>query len=122
MAWNQGYDLYGYDDNRFLKGCEYVAKYNLGHAVPFTPFTMRQGPLTSPGKVIQVTSVSPASRGNIRPVWELACNHYVRRRGLHAPYTSQFAARVRPEGGGGDYGPDSGGYDQVGFGTLTYTF
>ena len=121
MAWNQEYDLYGYDDNRFLKSCEYVAKYNLGHAVPFTPFTMRQGPLTSPGKVIQVTSVSPASRGNIRPVWELAYNHYVRRRGLHAPYTTQYAAKVRPEGGGGDYGPNSGGYDQLGFGTLTYT-
>ena len=30
MAWKQGDDLYGYDDNRFLKGCEYVAKYNLG--------------------------------------------------------------------------------------------
>jgi hypothetical protein len=29
--------------------------------------------------------------------------------------------RVRPEGGGGDYGSDSGGYDSLGFGTLTLT-
>lgn len=36
MAWNQGYDLYGAGNNRFLKACEYVAKYNLGYDVPFT--------------------------------------------------------------------------------------
>jgi len=32
-----------------------------------------------------------------------------------------YAARVRVEGGGGDYGGDSGGFDQLGFGTLAYT-
>jgi hypothetical protein len=121
MAWNQGYDLYGYDDNRFLKGCEYVAKYNLGHAVPFTPFTMHYGAPGIWSEYLRVTQVSPNSRGNIRPIWELVYNHYVRRRGLHAPYTAEFAAKVRPEGGGGDYGPNSGGFDQLGFGTLTCT-
>jgi hypothetical protein len=35
MAWNQGDDLYGYDNNRLLKGAEYVAKYNLGKEVPY---------------------------------------------------------------------------------------
>lgn len=30
IAWNQGDDLYGYDNNRFLKGAEFVAKYNYG--------------------------------------------------------------------------------------------
>ena len=34
QAWKQGDDLYGYDNNRFLAGCEYVAKYNLGEDVP----------------------------------------------------------------------------------------
>jgi hypothetical protein len=29
--------------------------------------------------------------------------------------------KVRPEGGGGNYGPSSGGYDQLGYGTLLYT-
>ena len=32
-----------------------------------------------------------------------------------------MAAKAAPEGGGGDYGPDSGGYDQLGFGTLAFT-
>jgi hypothetical protein len=31
-----------------------------------------------------------------------------------------MAESVRPEGGGGDYGSTSGGYDQTGFGTLMY--
>ena len=35
MAWNQGDDLYGYDNNRLLAGAEYVAKYNLGEDVPY---------------------------------------------------------------------------------------
>jgi hypothetical protein len=117
---------FGYYDNRFLKGCEYVARYNLGHAVPFTPFmpfmafSMLQGAPCTWSRTIHVTSVSPASRGDIRPIWELVYYHYVRRRGLQAPWTTAFARKVRPEGGG-DYGPNSGGYDQLGFGTLTHT-
>ncbi|MFI2036954.1 hypothetical protein ACH470_20170 [Streptomyces bottropensis] len=31
-----------------------------------------------------------------------------------------MAERVRPEGGGGDYGSAGGGYDHRGFGTLMY--
>jgi hypothetical protein len=41
--------------------------------------------------------------------------------GLAAPNAAAYAAKVRPEGGGGDYGPSSGGYDQLGYGTLTAT-
>jgi hypothetical protein len=37
------------------------------------------------------------------------------------PNISAYATRVRPEGGGGDYGSASGGFDQLGFGTLTCT-
>jgi hypothetical protein len=47
-------------------------------------------------------------------------NHYVRRKPLHALYIAAYAAKVRHEGGG-DYGPDSSGYDQLCFGTLTYS-
>jgi hypothetical protein len=118
MAWNQGIDLYGYDDNRFLAGCEYVAKYNLGYDVPFTSYTWRNGDSCA----LQTQSVvSAGSRGDVRPIWELVYNHYVKRQGLSAPNVAAFAAKVRPEGGGGDYGPDSGGFDQLGFGTLLYT-
>jgi len=30
-------------------------------------------------------------------------------------------AKTAPEGGGGNYGPNSGGYDQLGYGTLTFS-
>jgi hypothetical protein len=112
MAWNQGDDLFGYENNRFLAGCEYAAKYNLGEDVPYT--TYRNSDVTQ--KVI-----SANGRGDLRPCWELIFNHYVIERGLSAPYSARFAERVRPEGGGGDYGPNSGGFDQLGYGTLTYT-
>ncbi|GAA0544086.1 alginate lyase family protein [Chitinophaga japonensis] len=111
MAWNQGDDMYGYDDNRFLKGAEYVAKYNLGETVPYAPYSNCVG--------VNQPVISEAARGNVRPIWELVYNHYANRKGLPAPYSKRFAEKVRPEGGGGNYGPNSGGYDQLGYGTLT---
>jgi hypothetical protein len=112
MAWKQGEDLYGLEENRLLKGCEYVAKYNLGEPVPYRPY--KNSDVTQP-------VISPQARGDLRPVWELAYNHYVKLKKLAAPYTTRMAAKVRPEGGGGDYGPNSGGFDQLGYGTLTAT-
>ena len=43
------------------------------------------------------------------------------RLGLSAPFTQRFVALTSPEGRGRDYGPNSGGYDQLGYGTLTFT-
>jgi len=112
MAWKQGDDLYGYDNNRFLAGCEYVAKYNLGEDVPFKTYRNDQ---------VTQNVISNVARGDARPVWELVYNHYVKLKGLPAPYTTRMAEKGRPEGGGGDYGPNSGGFDQLGYGTLTAT-
>ncbi len=118
MAWNQGVDLYGYDDNRLMKGAEYVAKYNLGGNVPFTRYGWRTG---ARGYYREQTVISNIGRGQIRPVWELLHNHYARRRRLSVPHVTAMAEKVRAEGGGGDYGPNSGGFDQLGFGTLLYS-
>ncbi|MGP4047167.1 alginate lyase family protein [Streptomyces sp. 2A115] len=118
MAWNQGVDLYGYDDNRLMKGAEYVAKYNLGGDVPFTKYTWRTG---TKGAWREQAVISDIGRGQIRPVWELLHNHYARRRRLTVPHVTAMAEKVRAEGGGGDYGPNSGGFDQLGFGTLLYS-
>lgn len=112
MAWSQGDDLYGYDDNRFLRGAEYAARYNLGKDVPYTQYT--NSDVTQP-------VISPNSRGDGRPIWALVYNHYVVLKGLSAPDVEAYARKVAPEGGGGDYGPNSGGFDQLGYGTLTYT-
>ncbi|WBO65011.1 alginate lyase family protein [Streptomyces camelliae] len=121
MAWNQGIDLYGYDDNRFLKGAQYVAKWSLGGTVEYTPNTRAKG---APGvwsgseTASRVATADPAMQ---RPIWAMIANHYTKRRGLTATHLTRIAARTSPEGGGGDYGPNSGGYDQLGFGTLAYT-
>src|SRR5699024_536870 len=114
MAWQQGHDCYGALDDRFLKAAEYVAKYNLGEEVPFTPYTWQSGPITTAPHVgwQTHTSISAAARGHVRPVWELLAGHYVGRRGLSAPWVSRMAETTRVEGGGGQYGPNSGGYDQ----------
>lgn len=117
MAWNQGDDLYGYDNNRFMKAAQYVAKYNLGEDVPFTKYTWGTGQNCA---YQEHTVISSASRGQLRPVWEILHFHYTRRKYLSVPYISAMAAQVRPEGGGGDYGSTSGGFDQTGFGTLAY--
>jgi len=110
MAWNQGEDLYGYANNRFLAGAEYVAKSNLQdvngeyYTLPYSTYVNKQG--TS-------TQVSIAGRPHLRPCWEVIYNHYVNRKGLAAPFVAAIATRTRPEGG-------SGG-DSPGLGTLTYS-
>ncbi|MGW5860667.1 alginate lyase family protein [Streptomyces sp. NPDC055239] len=117
MAWNQGDDLYGHDDDRFMKAAQYVAKYNLGQDVPFTKYTWGTGQNCA---YREQTVISEAGRGQARPVWDLLHFHYARRRRLSVPYITALAEKARPEGGGGDYGPNSGGFDQLGFGTLLY--
>jgi hypothetical protein len=113
MAWNQGDDFYGHDNNRFLAGAEYVAKSNLADAdgnlyymaMPFDPYTNNHG--TGYG-------ISGAGLPFVRPVWEMIYNHYVNRLGLAAPYTALMASKVRAEG-------DGGNGDQLGIGTLTFS-
>jgi hypothetical protein len=117
MAWSQGDDLYGYDNNRFMKAAQYVAKYNLGQDVPFTTYTWGTGQSCA---YQEHTAISSSSRGQVRPVWDILHYHYTRRRYLSVPYITAMAESVRPEGGGGDYGTTSGGFDQLGFGTVMY--
>jgi hypothetical protein len=117
MAWNQGDDLYSYDSRRFMKAAQYVAKYNLGNDVPFTTYTWGTGQNCSQSSQ---TVISSASRGQIRPVWAMLHFHYNRRLSLDDKYISAFYYANAPEGGGGDYGSTSGGFDQLGFGTLMY--
>lgn len=119
MAYNIGVDLFAFDNNRVLALSEYTAKYNVNttNVVPFTPYKNCDPVSLTP----EHTVVSSAERGTLRPSWELIYNHYVKVKGLKATYSQQFAEKVRPEGGGGNYGPNSGGFDQLGFGTLMYS-
>jgi hypothetical protein len=118
MAYNQGQDLFGYETNKALAVSEYTASYNLGNTVPFTTYNWGNGTTCAPQSQ---TVISASGRGDIRPSWELIYNHFANVMGVPATYSSQYATNIRPEGGGGDYGSTSGGYDQLGFGTLTYS-
>ncbi len=117
MAWNQGVDLYGYDNNRFLAGAEYVAKTNLIESGT-TYYAMPWVTYNNCDNVNQTVISAP---GAVRVGWAMIYNHYVNRIGLAAPYSKKALAMVTPEGGGGNLGPNSGGYDLLGFGTLTCT-
>ena len=118
MAWNQGVDLYGYDDNRFFKAAQYVAKYNLGLDVPYTTYSWGSG---SGCTYNEQTVISSSGRGGIRPVWAMLHSHYNRIKGLDDKYIAVMSGDlVGIEGGGGDYGTTSGAYDQLGFGQLMY--
>lgn len=117
MAWNQGDDFYGFNDNAVLKASEYVSKYNVALLqVPFHEYDYHDCDTT----VVQ-TEISDDSRGTVRPIWAITFNHYVKRKGMTAPYTLMGVNTAYPEGGGGDYESTSGGYDQLGFGTLMYS-
>jgi fibronectin type 3 domain-containing protein len=120
IAWNQGHDLYGYLNNRVLSGVEYISKYNTGHAVPFAAYA-NSDYATWP-HVYRFYQKEVAGPGGVgRPGWDLIYNHYVNRMGIAAPYTGKYAAATRPEGGGSNYGGNSGGFDGIGFTTLTHS-
>ena len=120
IARNQGVDLYAYMGNRFLASVEYISKYNLWSEVPWVAYPYVSGHPGSTSTWFQA-SISAAARGSIRPGWDLVYNHYVNRLGMSAPWTKKYAEKARPEGGGGNYGETSGGYDGLGFTTLTHS-
>lgn len=125
LAWNQGDDLWGFRNNIILKASEYVAKYNIAMLdVPYEGYSWHEGdPWSGCGvKTTLLPSIGTSGRGTLRPMWTMIYNHYAKIKNLtNTTYTSMGVQRTQPEGGGGDYGSASGGFDQLGFGTLLYT-
>lgn len=105
-AWNQGVDLFSFDNDRLLAGAEYVAQYNTNNSVPFTTFN-------NCDNVQQYwVSTSGHDRLDDRPIWELIYNHYGVIAGLPTPNSQDMAQLMRP-----DHGSD----DHFGYETLTFT-
>ncbi|NVZ70889.1 alginate lyase family protein [Pseudomonas costantinii] len=111
MAWSQNDDLFSFNHDLVLKASEYVAKYNLLYDVPWTNYTASDGTVQ--------TQISPASRGSTRPIWSLIYNHYAGIKHLEAPYTKKMMDNFGPEAGA--YGANSGGFDQLGYGSLLFS-
>ncbi|MDR1119285.1 MAG: alginate lyase family protein [Dysgonamonadaceae bacterium] len=133
MAKNVGTDLYTYDDNRAHAMCEYTGKYNIGaeegsnytmtgftydiSRVPYTHYTNCE--YNNP-------VLSSDGRGTVRPAWELV-HRLASDYGLPDRYAQEWVTKMREnasrgfsDGGAGDYGSTSGGYDQMGYGTLMF--
>lgn len=130
-------DFFAADDNAIMKLGEYTALFNLKDgadnnnstgswlvAAANMPFTEYTRTYTSGNNTLTETHTvaSEDQRGTIRPGWEIIYNHYAHVKGLGSGYTyiQKFAEKLRPEGGAGDdrYGPNSGAFDQLGWGTL----
>jgi fibronectin type 3 domain-containing protein len=113
MAWNQGDDLFGYDNNRVLRAYEYNAKYNSGNDDGFWVYH-RNTSLTYTEK----------RSGSGRSVWtysawELVYNHYANVKGIAAPWSKIAMNMVRPEGFPQPWSAPSQ-QDHLGLGSLTY--
>lgn len=123
LAWNQGDDFFGYNDNMFLKACEYTARYNfMNMEVPNLPYTREY----KGAHGTDYEEYPTISERNLlyRPIWALVYNHYAKIKGVDAEkyqYTEVATEACFPEGGGGNYGTESGGFDALGFGTLMFS-
>jgi hypothetical protein len=101
MAWNQGDDLYGMYNNRFLAAAEYVARTNLQdesgtpYHMPFVPEHNPSQPHTS-----LWTEVSQGVPGFGRNCWEPIFNHYVNRLGIAAPNVARMVPYCEAKYGG----------------------
>ena len=111
VAWNQGVDLYGFDNNRVLAGAEYVSKGNLTNPATGALYVMPFAPYTSGGA--PDTAFAVGTQGSLRLGWASLYHHYVNRKGLSAPYTGKYMLATQPEGA-------SVG-DELGYGTLLFT-
>ena len=122
LAWGQGDDLWGFNNNMVLKASEYTAKYNIAFlGVPYTSYSWYP---RCDNTTEQLPAIGSASRGTLRSMWAMIYNHYAKIKNVTASnltYTAMGVQRTQPEGGGGDYGSNSGGFDQLGFGTLLYS-
>ena len=88
----------------------------MGNDVPFEPYT---------NGIVSFDTISDASRGAIRPAWELLHSHYVQIKGLDAPWTTAYLNKSLEyfggfEGGAGSWGEGSGHYDGLGWGSLLH--
>lgn len=101
MAWNQGDDIFAYNNYQLLAISEYIAKSNLMEDVPFKPYN----------NCDNVNQTVVASGTHSRPGWALIYNHYENRLGIAAPWSKKMAEKLQPE-------YRSGG-DQLAWGTLT---
>ncbi|KAK4869679.1 hypothetical protein LT330_006061 [Penicillium expansum] len=118
QAFNQGDDLFAEHSNEILNASGRICrKVQCWLRSAYTLYGSYQG---------NQTVVSNAARGTVRPGFELLSAHYGQLKGLNSSWTDAYRNWVNAnstagvEGGGGNYGSMSGGFDVLGFGSLLY--
>lgn len=122
---NQGDDLYAYMDDRIAAGLEHVAALNYcgvaGSSLPWTAYNYAdcRGWM---GAGWLMEGPNEGGMGGWRPYWDRVMGYYEGVRGIKMQYSAKAAETVRgdagTDGGGGNYGQTSGGFDHLGFTTL----
>jgi len=107
MAWNQGDDLYGLYNNRFLSAAEYVARTNLQdeNGKPYVmPYVLEQNPTAPHTSQWTEVAFGPTPDGKYigfgRNCWEPMFNHYVNRLGIAAPNVARMVPYCEAKYGG----------------------
>ena len=123
IGFNQGDDLYAYMNDRIAAGCEYVCALNFaglsGSDLPWYPYEYADcaGPR---GASWQMFGPNEGGKGERRPNWDRVRGYYEGLRGVKMQYADKAAEQLCPDGGGGNYNVNSGGYDHLGFSSLTH--
>ena len=122
IGFNQGDDLYAYMDDRIVAGCEYVCAQNYAGVSPTDlPWIIYEyadcaGPR---GASWQMPCADSRGVGERRPNWDRIRGYYEGLRGVKLTFTDKAAELLCPDGGGGNYNANSGGFDHLGFSSLT---
>lgn len=119
MAWNQGDDLYGFEDSRLLFGLEYSMRYNISSIASYPDQLTPWVPTVASGEFQEgfertgrwySKAISPIGIGGIdvRPVFEMSAAHYLGR-GLKTEEETKWITRTR------DLSSDLYGYEKAGW-------
>ena len=134
MANNIGEDLFSFEEGKAIAFAQYVAKHNMvnpsiGLGTDYKTENLTDGSFKYRESAMPFTAynyngqsmnqISSEGRGTIRPGWDLWAG-YCKSHGVKGTYVTEIADYFAPDGGGGHYGPNSGGFDQLGFSTLMY--
>ena len=122
-GFSQGDDLFAYMDDRIAAGAEFVAASNFGGVdaatLPWKNYNYADCRGTM-GAGWLMTGVNTGGSGEYRPYWDRLIGYYEGLRGVKMQYSEAASAKICPDGGGGNYSQNSGGFDHLGFSTLTH--
>ncbi len=122
IGFNQGDDLYAYMNDRIAAGCEYVCAQNFAGVAPTDlPWILYEYADCAGvrGSSWKQPCADSRGTGERRPNWDRIRGYYEGLRGVKMQYADKAAELLCPDGGGGNYNVNSGGFDHLGFSSLT---